>query len=141
MSVDTHEIDRLILRVKGLRFQLQNPAGLMRTVAQGVETQTRHRIHNEKTAPDGRRWRPWSKAYAKTRGPQHSLLIDTRKMVDGIDSRSGSRTAEIFSKRPYAGKHQRERPFLGLSRENASDISAWLAGAVLDMTREALGGR
>lgn len=138
MNVDTTEIDRLAVRLKGLAFMLARPAGIMRTVAQGVEHQTRRRIFFEKRAPDGRPWRPWSASYARTRGAGHSLLIDTRAMVDGLDSSSTAREATIFSRRPYAGRNQRTRPFLGLSAENVRDVEQWLAPALEDLFREAM---
>lgn len=138
--IDARQIEQLALRLRGLLVQLQRPAGVMRTVAEGVEHQTRRRIFFEKRAPDGTAWRPWSEAYARTRGPEHSLLIDTRAMVEGINSRSSTRTATIFSTRPYAGKNQATRPFLGISEKNRRDIEAWVGPALEAMAVEALKG-
>ncbi len=158
IEVDTTALDRMVPRVRGLAQQIKRPAGIMRIVAQGVELQTKHRIRNEKTAPDGKRWAPWSEAYAKTRKKGlHSLLMDTWAMVDEkLGSKSTATTATIFNTREWAGRHQTggfslgargsatvlpARPFLGLSRDNADDIQNWLAPALEQMTAESLGGR
>jgi phage gpG-like protein len=110
----------------------------MRQVGQGVELQTRMRIYHEKTDPEGNRWRPWSANYAKTRKPQHSLLIDTHDMVDSIDSKSTDQTATIFSDVFYAGYNQATRPFLGVSQQNASDIEQFLAPVLEELFVEAM---
>lgn len=143
LEIDTRPLARMMLRVRGLRVQLQRPAGIMRTAAQGSEEQTRARIHFERRAPDGRRWRPWSAAYARTRKSHHSLLIDTSTMVDELDSDSSAQTAKVFSRQPYAGKHQQpnERPFLGWSSGNVRDIEGWLGPAVERLAADALRGR
>ena len=157
ITVDTTALDQMVLRVRGLRQQVRKPAGIMRTVAQGVELQTKHRIRNEKTAPDGKRWAPWSEAYARTRKKGvHSLLMDTWAMSDDkLGSKSSATTATIFNTAPYAGRHQTggfninsqgratvlpARPFLGLSRQNAEDIQNWLGPMLERMSVESLKG-
>ncbi len=155
----------MVLRVRGLREQVRRPAGIMRTLAQGVELQTKVRIRHEKTAPDGKAWAPWSRAYARTRkAGTHSLLMDTWAMSDDkLSSKSTATTATIQNSAPYAGYHQGgtsrtvvrafqglgiptatgrmpARPFLGISAQNARDIEHWLAPALEQMTRGALRG-
>lgn len=103
----------------------------MRGIAKGLVHQTRVRIYFEKTDPEGRKWRPWSIAYAKTRRAQHSLLVDTHDMVDGLQTKSTGNTATVFSRAPYAGAQQAgvvdpPRAFLGLSDANARDLEYWI---------------
>jgi phage virion morphogenesis protein len=150
-------IERMFLRLRGLRGQIQQPAGIMRTLAEGVELQTRTRIHIEKRAPDGTPWAPWSARYARTRNTsRHSLLKDSWSMVDDdMRSSSTATTATVKNVAPYAAIHQggsvfgplrrgrgraTARPFLGLSDANVSDIERWLAPALEQLTQETLGG-
>jgi phage virion morphogenesis protein len=148
IEVVTTEIERMALRIRGLAQQIARPAGIMRTVAQGVEHQTAVRIHFEKRAPDGKPWAPWSPRYARTRKPGlHSLLMDTWAMVDErLDSKSTATTATVFDTAPYAGFHMTgtrrmpARPFLGISDANARDIENWLGPALDEMAQEALTG-
>lgn len=145
-AFDTREIDGLFLRLRGFQRVVTRPAGMMRGIAHGLEAQTVHRLHYEKTAPDGTPWRPWSLAYAATRDPsRHSLLKDTWAMVEGIDSKSTGVSATVFSRRPYAGAHQDSqrawlpsRPFLGLSAGNVRDLQAWLSPALEQMYVESV---
>lgn len=137
-AADDREVQRLALKVRGLLFMLQSPAGIMRQIAEGLEFQTRTRIHLEKTDPDGNPWRPWSRRYAATRRPpDHSLLKDTWALVDGLQHESTGSSATVFSTRPYAGHVQKTRPFLGLSEQNAADLEAWLGPAIDHLTAEA----
>lgn len=49
---------------------------LMYEVGALVEDQTKLRIDEEKRAPDGQPWGPWSEAYDNTRNhAKHSLLV------------------------------------------------------------------
>ena len=147
ITVDVDPIQRLRLGLTGLRFQLLRPAGITQGVARGVEAQTVDRIHNTKTAPDGRKWAPWSRAYARTRnaGSGHSLLKDTWDMVGGVGSSSTTHTATVKVPAP-AGYHDSDEPrtrlpqrkILGLSRQNADDLENWLAPVLEHMAAEAL---
>lgn len=49
-----------------------------------VESQTRRRIADEKTSPDGSPWVEWSSAYAKTRHGNQSLLQGDGDLLDSI---------------------------------------------------------
>lgn len=138
IAVDPDDLGRLILRLRGLGRLFKAPSGLLRQVGEGVEAQTRQRIFHEKTSPEGVRWRPWSTAYAKTRGPQHSLLVDTHDLVDSIDSKSDSKSATIFSDVVYAGYNQTTRPYLGISAQNAAEMEAFLAPLLEGLFVEAM---
>lgn len=146
MNADTREIDRLALRLRGLTAMVRAPAGIAHDVAAGVAEQTRYRLEVEKTSPDGRFFQQWSRAYARTRLPKHSILIGEHDLVDSIDSSSTARTATIFSDVVYAGVHQDgyapsaipARPYLGISEQNAAEISMWLGEALEALASEAL---
>lgn len=49
-----------------------------------VESQTRRRIADEKTAPDGSAWPEWSASYAKTRHSNQSKLQGNGDLLDSI---------------------------------------------------------
>ncbi len=95
------------------------------------ESQTRRRIEEEKTAPDGAPWAPWSERYAKTRNSGQSLLQSEGDLLDSISYQViGGDEVEWGSNLVYAAIHQfgsddmPERPYLGLSAENEADMDA-----------------
>jgi phage virion morphogenesis protein len=110
-----------------------------------AESQTRRRIAQEKTAPDGEVWAPWSEAYAKSRRPGHSLLQAEGSLLDSIAAYDVSDDEErVGSNLVYAAIHQAgglpdmapgpaaipARPYLGLSDANIAEaneaLTAWI---------------
>lgn len=107
-----------------------------------LESSTKRRIAEEKTAPDGTPWVPWSEAYDETREPYHSLLVNEGNLRDSIANTSRGLAAIVGSNLIYAA-HQHEgsegdggipsRPFLGVSDEDEREIRALIIGEVEDM--------
>lgn len=143
MSVEIHtdfrELERVQARFAQLASKVRNPQDLLYTVASLTETQTKRRISDEKTAPDGRAWQEWSPDYARTRKGKHSLLVDSQALLDDIQSTVEGGEAVTFATMAYAGAHQDSqrswlpsRPFLGISASNADEIidvvEAWVNG-------------
>ncbi|WP_435100829.1 phage virion morphogenesis protein [Arhodomonas sp. AD133] len=112
--------------------------GLMEALAVEGGSQTRRRISQEKSAPDGSPWAPWTDDYAATRHGGHSLLEGEGDLLDSITAAATTDAAMWGSNLPYAAIHQYggtpdmppgpaaipERPYLGLSAENADDLLA-----------------
>lgn len=109
-----------------------------------VETQTRRRISEEKTSPDGTPWTPWSESYAATRHGGQSLLQSEGHLRDSIQYQLLSdNEAEVAagSNLAYAAIHQfggeevgknvPARPYLGLSDADVDDLAA-VARAVVE---------
>ncbi|MBU2713731.1 phage virion morphogenesis protein [Zooshikella sp. WH53] len=59
---------------------------LLDTLGATVESQTRRRIEEEQTAPDGSPWPTWSSGYAATRHGNQSLLQNEGHLVDSLHS-------------------------------------------------------
>lgn len=119
-----------------------------------IESQTRRRIQDEKTAPDGTPWAPWSDVHAATRHGGHSLLQGEGDLLDSIQYLLEGTEIHVGSPLVYAGVMQHGadqgefgrtsrngpipwgdipgRPYLGLSAENEGDLS----GIVQDFLRE-----
>lgn len=121
----------------------KRPAPIYDILAGLLETQTRRRIVDTKTAPDGTAWAKWSAAYARTRGPSHSLLRDSDDMLKSIKHQHGIDFAEVFSDDiVYAGaqnygyppRNLPARRFLGVSETDAVE----LADAVADYLRQVI---
>lgn len=73
------KVERLLQELRGFdRFELLDGVGAI------AETQTRRRISDEKTSPDGVRWPSWSESYAQTRPPGKSLLQDSGALLDSV---------------------------------------------------------
>lgn len=95
---------------------------LLDSVAALVQQQTVRRIRSEKSDPDGRAWRPWSPSYAATRGPEHSLLIDTQQLVSTFAREVRADGASVYTTVPYASPNQASRPFLGFGSASVSEV-------------------
>lgn len=124
----------MLARITRIERQLQSPGTLKRQVGQLLTRQTRRRLLEEKRSPDGKPWEPWTDKYAASRKPQHSLLIDSREMLNSIKSTvRGEDIVAVTSDTPYAAKQNRARPFLGVSPDNREEIDelvqSWLERA------------
>ena len=136
---------RLVLDIDGLARLAGWTGGMHRRVADlpdalgaMVESQTRRRIEEERTAPDGTPWPAWSKDYGATRHSGHALLQGEGDLVDSLFHETTSDGAEIGTGLVYGATHQfgREenhipaRPFLGLSPDNEAEITQLIADLV-----------
>ncbi|MGY3571964.1 phage virion morphogenesis protein [Vibrio paucivorans] len=83
-----------------------NTEQMMLKVAGLMESQTRHRLANEKRAPDGSAWPAWSSKYAKTRQGGQSLLDDTGALIDSLSHYATKTEAVTGSNLAYASVHQ-----------------------------------
>lgn len=103
---------------------------LLDALGSEVESQTRRRIDEEKTAPDGSAWDEWSEDYADRRPAKGGLLELDGSLLDSITYDVQTDAIVVGSNLPYAGVHQDgsedgdtpARPYLGLSDENVADL-------------------
>lgn len=79
---------------------------LLHSLGAVVESQTRRRISDEKTAPDGTPWRDWSSDYAGTRHGNQSLLESSGDLRDSIQFFVERNTVRIGSPLVYSRVHQ-----------------------------------
>lgn len=104
ITIGTRELERLIQRVADA--QDADTHGMLDAIGQQQEDSARKRIHETKKAPDGTRWAPWSASYAKTRGAQHSLLVNEGHLADTMTHRVVNKdSVEVGSNLIYAGRH------------------------------------
>jgi phage virion morphogenesis protein len=80
IEISAGQLDQLIARVS--RASRAGLSELLDAVGQQQEDAARKRITDTKKAPDGTSWKAWSRDYAKTRGPQHSLLQGEGDLAD-----------------------------------------------------------
>ena len=110
-----------------------------------IEDQTKLRIADEKTAPDGTRWAPWSARYAATRNTgnaiRHSLLVGEGDLRDSIQNFTPGTAAVVGTPLIYGATHQfgsangaiPARPYLGLSDDNRLAIEDLVIGRLEDL--------
>lgn len=114
---------------------LANPGArgeLLESIGAVVESQTRRRIEEEKTAPDGEPWADWSEEYAKTRHGGHSLLMGEGDLGDSIQFAVTGDAVEVGTNLIYGAIHQfggdevgmpiPARPYLGLSADDGAEL-------------------
>ncbi|CUR45509.1 phage virion morphogenesis protein [Alloalcanivorax xenomutans] len=142
----------VVVDVRGMapvqRFinRLANPdlRALADSLGAELESQTRRRIAEEKTAPDGSPWAPWSAVHAATRHAGHSLLQGDGDLLDSVTYQVSGTQIRWGSPLVYAGVMREGasqgqfgttrrggpipwgdipgREFLGLSAENEDDL-------------------
>lgn len=125
VTLNDREVQRALDRLSRLRTRELGEA-----VGAVVESQTRRRISEEKTAPDGTPWAPWSSEYAKERSRRGggSLLERSGALVDSIAFEVSGDEVIVGSPLEYAGAHQDgtdaipARPYLGLSDANVDEV-------------------
>ena len=107
VEVSTHGVE--LARYQRLLDTLgrsDHKAELLESIGAVVERQTRGRISDEKTAPDGTPWAPWSTDYAKTRHGNQSLLSGVGDLRDSIEFQVQRNSVRGGSALAYAGVHQ-----------------------------------
>ncbi|MBU1611243.1 MAG: phage virion morphogenesis protein [Proteobacteria bacterium] len=140
VHVDLEAIARLQERIA--KLGAMDTRSLMDDLGAEMVSQTKRRIESEKRGPDGTAWPAWSDGCAATRHGNQSLLIAGGGLLDDVQHQvaSGGNSVEVGSNLVYAAAHQfgldmsvvstkrrvsiPARPFLGLSEENISDLSA-----------------
>lgn len=141
IELDTSQIKKLAAAVRGIKSRVSNPSLFTRKLGPVLRRQTQQRILVEKSDPQGVPWKPWSPSYAKTRIPgRHSLLIDTRAMVNRIKWFQGPDSVEVGSAQPYAGHVNAARQFVGISAQNATEIEQLALGILEGILANASGG-
>ncbi len=127
VTIDTRELEAVLNRLQSWANRA-SLSGLYASIGAEVESQTRRRIEDERTAPDGTPWADWSPRYAATRHGNHSLLQNEGHLVDSITHLVTGNSVEVGTNLVYGATHQvgrggiPARPFLGLSAENTADV-------------------
>ncbi|WP_323010040.1 phage virion morphogenesis protein [Paracoccus sp. (in: a-proteobacteria)] len=108
-----------------------------------IEDQTRLRIADDKTAPDGSDWVPWSESYAETRKPRHSLLMGEGNpgLLESIQNYTTGMNAVVGTNLIHGAIHQfgsedgtlPARSYLGLSADNRAAIEDLVVGRLEDL--------
>jgi len=102
--IGVREIQELAARVS--RSTDDEMHALLDAIGQQQEDSARRRIGETKTAPDGSKWKPWSKEYARTRAAGKSLLRDDGPLMDTLTHVvDGKDAVEVGSNMVYAARH------------------------------------
>ena len=119
---------------------------MLDAIGQTIEDNARRRIFESKREPNGKRWKPWSERYAKTRKSHHSLLQDTGALADSLTHTVDGKEVVVGSNLVYAATHQwgdeerkiPARPYLSgegfedeSEREELRDVLREFLGSVL----------
>lgn len=141
------ELDLSDAQAKLARLSTSDLDALTYAIGSLIEDQTKRRINSEKTAPDGTPWAPWSEAYAeglKDMGKTaRSLLVAENHLLTSIQNYTTGETARVGTNLIYGAIHQfggeavgipiPARPYLGLSDENAREITDLVADTLEDL--------
>lgn len=136
LHFDLRELEAVNARLGA--FATLDKHSLMDAIGFAVENQTRARIQDQKSSPQGEPWKPWTEAYAATRKGGQSLLQGEGDLLDSLTYNvdSDGEGVEVGSPLEYAAIHQfggkpgmapgpaaiPARPYLGLSEDDAAEI-------------------
>lgn len=147
VRLESAEAQRALARLSpALLDQLADEVGSM------LEDQTKRRIEDEKTAPDGTPWAPWSPRYAarlskRNRVTARSLLVGEGNLRESIQNLVTGTDIQVGTNLVYGAIHQfggdtsaghpaiPARPYLGLSAENATEVEQLVVDRVEEMVR------
>lgn len=131
-------LDDAIMRLS--KLQSFDMAELTDAASGLLESSVKHRIGEEKTAPDGTPWADWSQDYAETRGSQHSLLVGENNLLESVQSYATGTEAIVGTNLVYGaihnfggaevGKNIPKRQFLGLSDIDVQDLHELVTGSL-----------
>lgn len=101
------------------------PARALDLFGEALLEDTQLRLEGDETSPNGERWAAWSEEYAKTRGPQHKLLLSSTGLLNTLGFDNSGDVLGFGSTMPYAMVHQSgsrdgripKREYVGVSRE------------------------
>lgn len=139
VSHDLSRIAQSLSRLSGrLTGSLEEP---LRAIGGILESSTRRRIAETKTAPDGKRWADVSPATAQAKNGRGGILVDHGNLLASITHEASAKsviTGSIMGYSVYVQegtKTMPARPFLGLSSQDYQDIddlmSDWLEGLIV----------
>ncbi len=138
-------LDLAIDGIPGVLGQLSGLTDLERSdlafnIGALLESSTKRRIADEKSAPDGTPWVPWSEAYDDTREEHHSLLVGEGNLLDSVQNYSAGAEARVGTNLVYGAIHHfggeevgsniPARPYLGLSANDRAEIMALVTGEI-----------
>ncbi len=131
-------LDELARRFQAMHARAKNvQPRVARTLARRLKGIAENRVRVTKLDPAGRRWRPWSDSYARTRGPQHSLLVANGDLLRGFRAYASpsGRMVTLSNVEPHARWANIRRRFLGfgkLEEQAGEDIAS---GQLRDLLR------
>ena len=99
------------------RFDAWFPGRALVLFGDAITEDTRLRLEDDEFGPNGENWPAWSPAYAATRGPEHKLLFDTGDLSRSFEAQRRGDVLDFGSPLPYARRHQKTRPYVGVGRE------------------------
>lgn len=160
LDINLHDIDRLNALMDRVQALDDHYHELLESLGATVESQTRRRIEEEQTAPDGTPWPAWSSGYAATRHGNQNLLQNEGHLLDSLHYVVGVDDVRIETNLIYAAIHQfggtikpkngphlvfslgeqtvftkevnlPARPFMGLSDEDIDEIEQTLSNFLI----------
>ena len=112
------------------RMADSNREKLFDVVGASLESQSRERLIETKTDPEGERWDDWSEAYSARRPAKGGILDLNGDLIDSIAFETTQDAIIVGSNLVYALTHQDgdedrkipRRSYLGVSAQNLDDI-------------------
>lgn len=135
-----HDLDQVSGRLHKLAGNLGDLTEPMRAIGGVLESSTRRRIAETKTAPSGKKWDRLTPATLKAKKGKGSILVEHGNLLGSITHEAAKDSVIVGSVMGYAVHLQQgtrkmpARPFLGLSSQDYQDIDElladWLEGLI-----------
>ena len=117
-------------RIRDLAAGMSDTRPLLDALGAELVSQMQRRIADEKEAPGGQAWEPWSEDYARTRHGGQSLLQGEGSLLDSLQHAVSPSLVMAGSNLIYAAAQQfgfpdrnlPARPYAGISAANEAEL-------------------
>ena len=115
-----------------LREQTDDLRPILNTIGHELTESTKSRIADEKRSPEGMAWKPLDDKYAKRKRLTSSggILVHTGNLLQSMTYNVSPSKVIVGSNEEYATYVQAERPYLGISSDDANAINQFIIDAL-----------
>lgn len=115
-----------------LREKTDDLTPILNTIGHELTESTKERIQDEKTTPEGMPWKPLNEKYLqrKRRYSSGGILVYTGNLLQSMTYNASNTNVVVGTNEEYAKYVQAERPFLGVSSNDANAINQFIRDAL-----------
>lgn len=115
-----------------LREQTDDLRPILNTIGHELTESTKSRIADEKKSPEGEDWKALDPDYAARKRQYSSggILEYTGNLLNSIIYNVSATDVRVGSNEVYANRQQEERPYLGISSNDANAINQFIRDAL-----------
>lgn len=117
-----------------LRAQTDDLTPILNAIGNELTESTKSRIADEKKSPEGAAWKELDAKYARRKRLTSSggILVHTGNLLQSMTYNVSASDVRVGSNEEYATYVQAERPYLGVSSDDANAINQFIRQALAE---------